>query len=227
MIPAQALCVAWKTMRTNGVAMLNALLPVVSMFLIVGGSMAWGQEPPPKPERDRKDDLGERLIRKAVTDEDEGIMDIMIRLMDESAQRLEIQFDSGEQTQDVQNRILRQLDEAIQQAASMTRQKSRSSKPSQGERRSSARPEQQQGKDRSARRNDRAAADNPSESTEKGSPAPVRDAEGGELREARRTWGHLPQRERDEVIQGVNEKHLERFRAWIERYYQALQEAKE
>lgn len=211
-----------------GAMIWTAWVAVLIILLGAPGFTSFGREPPePKPDREKKEDLGERLIRKAVTDEDEDVMDNMIRLMDESAKRLEIHFDSGERTQHVQDRILRQLEEAIQQAASMTRSKSRSTKPSQGERRSSARPDPQQGKDRASRRNDRAAADEPPESTEKGSPSTAGDAQGGELRDIRRTWGHLPQRERDEVIQGVNEKHLERFRAWIERYYQALQEAKE
>ena len=34
-------------------------------------------------------------------------------------------------------------------------------------------------------------------------------------------------REREEVIQGVSERYLERYRVWIERYYQALQESHE
>jgi hypothetical protein len=40
----------------------------------------------------------------------------------------------------------------------------------------------------------------------------------------RRSWGHLPQRDREEVIQGIGEACLERYRVWIERYYRALQE---
>jgi hypothetical protein len=49
----------------------------------------------------------------------------------------------------------------------------------------------------------------------------------GELRELRQGWGHLPMREREEIIQGIGERYLERYRAWIERYYRALQEAEE
>jgi hypothetical protein len=50
---------------------------------------------------------------------------------------------------------------------------------------------------------------------------------GGELREFRRAWGHLPMREREEIIQGIAESFLERYREWIERYYRALQETEE
>ena len=49
----------------------------------------------------------------------------------------------------------------------------------------------------------------------------------GDLREVRGTWGHLPMRDREEVIQGIGETFLERYREWIERYYRALQESDE
>lgn len=182
------------------------------------------QEPDAKKE---KEDLGERLIRKAVTDQDEDMMDVLIRLMDESATRLELEFDPGEQTQDVQGRIVRQLDEVIQQAASRTQAKSRSSKPSQGEKRGSTKPDTKSGRDGATRPGQPAAGSDPPESTERGTAAGGTDPDAGTMRDVRRTWGHLPQRERDEVIQGITERHLERFREWIERYYQALQEADE
>jgi hypothetical protein len=47
---------------------------------------------------------------------------------------------------------------------------------------------------------------------------------GGDLQDLRRAWGHLPMREREEIIQGVGERYLERYRDWIERYYRTLQE---
>jgi hypothetical protein len=147
------------------------------------------------------------------------MMDVLIRLMDESATRLELEFDPGEQTQDVQGRIVRQLDEVIKQAGSRTQAKSRSSKPSQGEKRGSAKPDAKSGKDGAARPGQPADGSDAPESTERGTAAGGTDPD--------RTWGHLPQRERDEVIQGITEKHLERFREWIARYYQALQEADE
>lgn len=49
----------------------------------------------------------------------------------------------------------------------------------------------------------------------------------GDIHELRRTWGHLPMREREEIIQGIGESFLERYRDWIERYYRALQEAED
>ena len=56
-----------------------------------------------------------------------------------------------------------------------------------------------------------------------GETKPVR----GDLQETRRSWGLLPQRERDEMIQGSSEGYIERYREWIERYYRALQESGE
>ena len=54
------------------------------------------------------------------------------------------------------------------------------------------------------------------------------DTRGSEqFREWRSGWGHLPQRDRDEIIQGVGERSLDKFRRWIERYYKALSDADE
>ena len=52
-------------------------------------------------------------------------------------------------------------------------------------------------------------------------------APGGDLDARRRAWGHLPMRERDEILQGLSDQYLQRYRVWIERYYKALQEAKD
>ncbi|MFQ5495803.1 MAG: hypothetical protein ACE5EX_10530, partial [Phycisphaerae bacterium] len=53
------------------------------------------------------------------------------------------------------------------------------------------------------------------------------DPRGAPFRELRRGWGHLPGREREELIQGISERYLDRYREWIERYYRALQEVDE
>ncbi len=202
----------------------KSCLAASCLFLSVAEGQDPGQET--KPTQEKKEDLGERLIRKASTDGDEGVMDGLVRLMDESAERLELQFDPGKRTQEVQSRILTELDEAIQMASKKTAPKSRSSKPSRGDRRSSGRSDAPPAKDPSKDEGTPSPRGEPGESARKGSAASV-DPEGGALREVRRSWGHLPERERDEVIQGINEAYIERFKIWIEKYYQALQEAKE
>ena len=49
----------------------------------------------------------------------------------------------------------------------------------------------------------------------------------GRLKEFRRGWGNLPQRDRDEVLQGIDEDSLEKYRRQIESYFRALAEDQE
>lgn len=165
--------------------------------------------------------LGRRLIRGTTAD-DEDIMEKIIRLIDQTARRLEIDFDTGEETQALQLEVLKQLDDAIQLAAAQTRKSSGQQRSSESDRRR----RQEKDKSRNAK-----AHPNKGESADT-APAGRASTAGGindrdDSTESRRGWGNLPQRERDEVIQGAGERYLERYRKWIEQYYRALQEADE
>ncbi len=168
--------------------------------------------------------LAEKLIRQAHGDADADLMDTILRLMGSAAQRLEIKLDAGEETQALQRTIMDRLDDAIKVAGVRRRSGSQDQARSKGDKR--RRPE-----DESRPRGKRADAEkdnrDPTSSQTKavGTTRPHGDRSAGSLQESRRTWGQLPRREREEVIQGVDERYLERYRTWIERYYRALQES--
>lgn len=197
------------------------------VVIVMGGLASFGQDGPPTSEPPKKvDDLGERLIRKAVSEGEEDLMATIVRLMTEASRKMEIDFDPGKETQATQSRIQEKLDEAIKAAASRQRARKQSPAPTDTDKRRmptagkrEQRPEKKAlGESSSKSSSDTAespAADGPSE------------AERAALQETRRSWGHLPRREREEVIQGVGEGYLERYRVWIERYYRALQESDE
>ena len=196
--------------------------------LLVAQALAPAQEPapgPPQPEGPKQDEqLGERLIRDAASGGGEDPMENMLRLMDDAARNLEIEFDAGPQTQTVQARILDELDRAIKLAAAHRRSARARSSQFTGEKRT-----RQKGRPDARQTAENAEAASPAEAA---SAAPgARDAPSepvkGELREVRRSWGLLPERQRDEILQGSNESSLERYREWIERYYRALQETPE
>ncbi|RME36796.1 MAG: hypothetical protein D6788_10860 [Planctomycetota bacterium] len=180
---------------------------------------------PPEPKKTDKTDrrLGERLIREAGGDREEDVMDRVLRLMDESAKRLAVAFDPGAETRRVQREILESLDRAIKKAASQRRMKrSRKRGRSADKRRMAAGSSKSQGSDASAGKTVRALSPSGMGPPQPGdAEEPVR---GGRFREGRRAWGHLPQREREEILQGMRERFLERYRTWIERYFRALQE---
>ena len=150
-----------------------------------------------------------------------------MRLMDEARTRLAVQFDPGAETQTLQRQVLDQLDSAIAQAAA-SRSQRRSSRQEQVAADKRMLPKPKRGKADAKKSADDASStqtttsDGPSESaglTQSGLQIP--------LRETRRGWGHLPNRDREELIQGIDSEFLERYRTLIERYYRALAEAED
>jgi len=170
--------------------------------------------------------LGEKLIRNVTTQADNDIMSSIMQLMIESARQLEIDFNPGPQTQEIQKQVLAKLDEAIADAKSRRRKKSPNQQPSSSDRRTQ--PPSGKNKDKPKQAGSEQPQDGQASATN--TPPGGGVIEGGTtdglLEESRRSWGHLPQRQRDEVIQGAGEKYLQRYREWIQRYYRALQEAK-
>jgi len=198
-------------------------LGVVVLCLLPGvGAAVHDSTPPP----DRDDDLGERLIRKAVEDAEEDVMAEIIRLMTESSRRLEIEFDTADETQAVQRQIVSGLDEAIKTAAARVRRTSRDRPPSSGDvrRRPPRIPDAAAGARSDGAATGEAAAGGEPSSSGGQAAEPAGDRA---LLDTRRGWGNLPPREREEVLQGAGEEYLERFREWIEQYYRSLQEAEE
>jgi hypothetical protein len=197
------------------------------VVVLLGIPASFGQDGTPPGEPSKKvDDLGERLIRKAVTDGEEDIMATIVRLMTEASRKMEIEFDPGEETQALQGRIQEKLEEAIKAAASKQRAGKKSPTPTDPDkRRMPTTGKREQRPEAKAK-----GASSPG-STSNTAEAPASDgrseAERAALQDTRRSWGHLPLREREEVIQGVGEGFLERYRVWIERYYRALQESDE
>ena len=199
----------------------------IGAVLLMLSTAALAQVKTRSPESAKREEkLGERLVRKAVTDADEDLMESVTRLMNESARRLEIDFDAGDETQDVQRRILNRLNRAIKVAASQRRLRLQSDQRSRSDKRRMSK-----GKPRTSDKEKRQSGDRTtgtSSSTSKaGGSVKEHKTPGGDLQEIRRSWGQLPMREREEIIQGIAESFLERYRDRIERYYRALQETED
>ncbi len=186
------------------------------------------QRPPSGSENKDKDagpldDLAGKLNRKAINDTDEDLMDGLMRLMGEVSERLQTRFDPSEQTQTIQRAISEKLDEAIKVAASRRRMRtidSNSRGPDKRKLPSAAKAGEPSRTRTQSDVSDSSSSEAPSSITETQTPTT-----GGEFHDVRRAWGNLPQREREELIQGVDEEFLENYRMWIERYYRSLQES--
>lgn len=195
-------------------------------------SVAAAPPPPPEPAEQKPlvkqkndDDLSRKLLRKAQSGGDEDVMDQIMRLMGEAATNMDVKLDPGPATQQLQKDILAKLDEAIKDAASRRRPAGRpDSKPHQDKRRRGGERDRQRSKpsDDVAQK---AGESGDEQGERQGLTAKPVELPDGELVDVRRAWGHLPMREREEIIQGVGEEFLEKYREWVERYYKALQES--
>ncbi len=172
----------------------------------------------------KQQDLARRLVRKAGDDRDEDIMAELIRMMAESTKKLSIDFDAGPDTQAIQQSIAQRLDDAIKLAAARTSRNQSKSNQRSDKRRNSSRQAKQtkptqgsKGTKHKPTKAEPSSGDSPADSDTNQTPDIFLDA--------RRNWGDLPQREREEIIQGASEGYLRRYKTWIEHYYRALQEA--
>ena len=201
-------------------------LIVASVIFLTCSAAATGDQEPRAGQDGRDDELSKRLVRKARTGTDEDVMATIIRLMDDAARKLEIEFDASADTQALQAEVLAQLDRAILQAAQQRRTRRKDQPTATSDKRRKT-------EDANRTKEDQASADaretdrRSSGSTDRGLTSTSADLVGGKLDDSRRSWGHLPRREREEITQGFGEDYLEQYREWIERYYRALQEAGE
>ncbi|MCH7701014.1 MAG: hypothetical protein IID37_04935 [Planctomycetes bacterium] len=178
-------------------------------------------------QREQDDELTRRLIREATGGAQEGVMERTMRLMDEAHTRLAVRFDPGVETQILQQQVLDQLDSAIAQAAA-NRSQRRSSRQVQV-----AADKRMLPKPKRAKADAKKSADDTSSTqttTSDGASESTGLTRSGlqlPLRETRRGWGHLPRRDREELIQGIDSEFLDKYRTLIERYYRALAKAED
>lgn len=184
-------------------------------------------KPTSKPSK-ADQDLIRKLLRDA-TGRQEG--PVMLRVLDgmrASRVKLGISFDTGEETQQIQRGIVHDLEKTIAEAwknqqSSPTTSKSRPSEDRRKRKSKQPKPGPDQKNPKQADAVDPRAQEQATHGTVTTSAAPA----PGAIRELRRGWGRLPERDREEVVQGFEQEFLSRYREWIERYYRALADPKE
>ncbi len=139
----------------------------------------------------------------------------MVDRMGESATRLS-QKDPGEVTQEVEHRIVADLDLMIELARQQQQSSSSSSQqPQSGQQRT-------QGQSQSGQHSEGGSVAARQESLPTGGHA---DAVTGDMRSHdAANWAGLPPRDRDQISHGANEEYLSSYKDMIDRYYQALAE---
>lgn len=199
--------------------------------LLTGSSLTCalfaGQAPPPEPavQEREPDDLARKLIRDTVEEPVTDPMDEMMRVMSEIAHKLQVKFDPGEQTQAQQRDVAGMLDEAIKAAASRRRAQAQTDQKQMTDKRTMPAAKKSQSRQTEKKQPGDGPAKPASAEKTAADAAAAKDSDNPLLPNTRRGWGNLPQRDRDEFLQGADEEYLERFRPWIEQYYRALQES--
>lgn len=168
----------------------------------------------------------EELRRSLAEERIAGAFTEAIEKMALSANLLDARFDAGLGTQRVQEEILAKLDELIDEAEKQPQGQSNSSSSSQsqdqsqqpsdpGRRQQQQSQQQQQSAERSQ---------SPSDSQE-GMPPPMQQQELDPfMDETRQEWGALPERVRDMLLQGRQEKFSSLYEQLTREYYRRLAE---
>jgi len=166
-------------------------------------------------------DLLDKLTGQGNVGEGEGggtaaKMNQIVERMGQSQERLAKEQDAGLTTQEVQSRIMVDIDAIIDL---LKKQQSQSSSQSKGQPKPGDQRQQSQQQQQQQAQGSQAAP----ESKLPGSGIST-GASGGEMREDRATWGELPAKDRDLVANGIKEKFLPEYEEMIKRYYEALAE---
>ncbi len=175
--------------------------------------------PKPADAEAAKDPKQTELDRKLSDAEAKEAFEQAVRMMSETAQRLEKSRDAGLTTQRLQEEILRKLDALIKasqqqdSSSSSGSQSSSSSDPSQSKQPSQPQPQ--------GNKQDKKGG----EGQQAGTPPAKKDAQfNNRLDAARAAWGALPERLRDLFTQGMDDYYSKLYQSMTEQYYRKTAE---
>lgn len=148
-------------------------------------------------------------------------MSAAIEAMDVAGRRLGDDKDCGPLTREAQRRALTRLDEAIEQVR-------RGESPPSAQRAGRSADRRPAGRPNTRRNPPKPSAGSPDADRA----GPDRSGRSGQDRsrvglspdELQRRWGFLPDRDREELLQGLDEQFPAKYRECIERYYRSLAE---
>ncbi|NMC21066.1 MAG: hypothetical protein GYA33_11690, partial [Thermogutta sp.] len=143
----------------------------------------------------------------------------VLRWMEESEKRLK-SGDTGQGTRQLQESVVRRLEELIRQAEDASASSSASAAPSQNS------PSQTQENGDEAATETKPAGTEPGEGTAPGGDGGVNGSANDLRMVLQRIWGELPQRERDVLMQQGTESFLPKYRPMIEAYFRRLSEGR-
>ena len=199
------------------------------------GEVKLEPEPDPKdrlPEEANAGDIENQelddFLKNGKSSDDQLADDVKLvgQRMARSRQRLALDNDPGKTTQAIQERILKNLDHLIKLAQQQEAQARRQPGNRQGQGQQAQRPQQgqdlglqktgQQGKQSQPNKSNNGAT------TEQGGGTQDNTASGQDIRGKASEWGSLTPRIRDAVIEGSNDKTIEKYEKFTRDYYESM-----
>ena len=184
-----------------------------------GENMRQGGEP--QMEGSKDGDVGENI--KVPEEQSSGEFMKAIQDMKLAADRLTARADAGIQTQRVQERALRRLDQIIEQ---MRNQKPSGGSSQQQSQKQDSGSRQNQSKQKQGQQGQASQSRAAQAAQQAGQRGDVRKGETRDdpLQENLAEWGNLPTRLRDQLLQGSEDRFSPLYRSLTERYYKRLAE---
>lgn len=205
-----------------------------------GGKITLGEEPDNKdqlPEEAKAEDienqeLVDTLIKGEITDDNVGsTFKLTGDRMARSRQRLAVNNDPGKVTQEIQKRIVKDLDILIDASR---RQVANSSKPGQGNKPGQKQPGAKPGAGEKGQQatGQKPGGMKPGSSSNGGQTAAADSSLNGadraeadlakDIKERMAEWGGLTPREREAVMEGASDKPIKKYERLVEDYYREL-----
>ena len=189
------------------------------------------------PTENGQTTLEESVERMLSGEEAADAFEQAVKEMDDVSQRLGGRLDAGADTQRMQQRIIKKLDQVIAAARRQQSKNSSGGGGGGGAQQPNARQQDQGGqqvaKKQSPGNQKQGGAQAGAQQSQgsqahsgQASPGSAQEGEATEqnMRELREEWGSLPPRLRDEISEGMNERFSPVYRSLTEAYYQQLAE---
>ena len=200
-----------------------------------GGKLKLGPEPDNRdqlPEEAKADknavddqELENQLLNQKMTD-DEASNNIKLTgdRMARSRQRLAVNNDPGKITQEIQKRILIDLDALIQMAQNQQAQMKPGQQPGQGQKPQQPKPGQgQKGQQQMAQgQQQQQGGTNPAQQSVQNPGGQAQVDISQDIRQSREEWGKLHPRDRAALVEGENEKVNPKYQKLVEDYFKSL-----
>jgi hypothetical protein len=180
----------------------------------------------PDPQTESSTQRDDERIRRLLRGESTGLdpAESLKAAMSDAADRLGEHLNPGPQTQEAQVRALAAMDELIAQARENRAQKSgKGNRRQEGSRQAPSRRDRRDRQSAKSQEVDGGRGGGPKDGDQYSSKRDKRDARA----KLSRGWGYLPQRQREEIMQGYDEAFPARYRRQIADYYRRLAEPAE